>query len=147
MAAQSLSAKGYEEYLPVYRTRKRWSDRMMESELPLFPGYVFCRFEAHHRLPILTTPGVVSIVSAGKIPFPIPEEEISGIQAALASGLAVLPCPYLKQGQRVRLKEGALEGVEGILLHEKSEWRVVLSIELLQRSVSIEVDREWVTAL
>jgi transcription antitermination factor NusG len=89
----------------------------------------------------------MSIVSAGKIPFPIPEEEIAAIQAALASGSAVKPCPYLKEGQRVRIEQGALEGVEGMLVREKSDWRVVLSIELLQRAVSVEVDRDWVTAL
>lgn len=147
MAAQSLSSKGYEGYLPLYRTRKRWSDRVVETELPLFPGYVFCRFEANERLPILTSPGVVSIVSCGKVPIPIPEGDLGAIQAALESGFGVEPCPFLKQGQRVRLNKGALEGIEGILVREKSEWRIVLSIELLQRSVSVEVDREWVTAL
>jgi transcription antitermination factor NusG len=147
VTADMLSAKGYEAYLPIYRARRRWSDRAVERELPLFPGYLFCRFDPMRRLPILTTPGVVSVISNAKVPIPIPEVEISAIRTAIESGFPVTPCAYLKEGQHVRVREGPLEGVEGILIRKKNDWRIVLSVEMLQRSVSIEIDRESVTAI
>lgn len=147
VAATVLEAKGYESYLPSYRVRRRWSDRTVETTLPLFPGYVFCRFDARHRLPIVTTPGVASIVGFGNEPAPIAEAEIHAVQLILQSGLAAEPSPFLREGQRVRIKRGALTGVEGILLKKKSEWRMVVSVTMLQRSISVEVDREWVAAL
>ena len=147
VAATVLEAKGYESYLPSYRVRRRWSDRTVETTLPLFPGYVFCRFDAHHRLPVVTTPGVASIVGFGNEPAPIAEAEIHAVQLILQSGLAAEPAPFLREGQRVRIKHGALTGVEGILLKKKTEWRMVVSVTMLQRSISVEVDREWVAAL
>lgn len=142
-----VGARGYEAYLPLYRVRRRWSDRVVDKELPLFPGYLFCRFDPHQRLPILTTPGVVSIISSAKIPIPIPQMEIAAIRTAIESGFLVMPCAYLKEGQRVRVREGPLEGVEGILIRKKSELRIVLTVEMLQRSVSMEIDRESVVAI
>ena len=139
-----VGAKGYEAYLPLYRVRRRWSDRVVDKELPLFPGYLFCRFDPSQRLPILAAPGVVSIISSGKIPIPIPQMEIAAIRAAIESGFLVMPCAYLKEGQRVRVREGPLEGMEGILTRKKNELRIVLSVEMLQRSVSMEIDRESV---
>jgi len=147
VAAAALEGKGYEQYLPVYRRRRRWSDRIVDSNQPQFPGYVFCRFDATRRLPILTTPGVISIVGFGKGPTPIPESEIEAVQLVLRSGLAVEPCPFLHEGQRIRVNQGSLEGLEGLLLKKKSEWRMVVSITMLQRSVSVEIDREWVSEL
>jgi len=147
MAARALKGKGYEQYLPLYRSRRRWSDRVIDSVVPQFPGYVFCRFDAARRLPILTTPGVLSIVGFGTGPTPIPESEIAAIQLVLRSGLAAEPCPFLHEGQRIRVNQGSLEGLEGLLLKKKSEWRMVVSITMLQRSVSVEIDREWVSEL
>lgn len=147
LTADLVGAKGYEAYLPLYRVRKRWSDRVVEKELPLFPGYLFCRLDPHQRLPILMTPGVVSIISSGKIPIPIPQVEIAAIRTAIESGFLVMPCPYLTEGQRVQVREGPLEGVEGILVRKKNELRIVLSVEMLQRSVSMEIDRESVVAI
>lgn len=145
IAAGALKGKGYEQYLPLYRSRRRWSDRVVDSVVPQFPGYVFCRFDANRRLPILTTPGVISIVSFGKGPTPIEESQIEAIQLVLSSGLAVEPCPFLREGQCIRVNRGSLEGLEGFLLKKKSEWRMVVSITMLQRSVSVEIDREWVS--
>jgi transcription antitermination factor NusG len=146
-AATILQAKGYEQYLPAYKVRRRWSDRIVETSLPLFPGYVFCRFDAHQRLPIVSTPGVVSILGFGSEPAVIPEEEIAAIETLLRSGIGVEPCPFLLEGQRIRVNRGALEGVEGILIKKKSNWRIAISITLLQRSVSVEVDHDWITAI
>ena len=144
LAAVGLESKGYERYLPLYKRRRRWSDRVVETDQPLFPGYLFCRFDVNQRLPIVTTPGVVSVVGCGKEPAPIAESEINAIQAVLRSGLAAQPCPFLREGQRIRVNSGSLEGLKGILLKRKSEWRMVVSVTMLQRSVSVEIDRECI---
>jgi transcriptional antiterminator RfaH len=136
-----LQQKGYEDFLPVYRIRRKWSDRMKEVELPLFPGYLFCRFSAANRLPVLVTPGVQRIVGYGRTPVPVKEEEIEVLRKVVASGVSAVPCPYLELGQRVEICEGSLTGVHGILLQIKNSWRIVLSVELLRRSVAVEVDR------
>ncbi|MBV9404987.1 MAG: UpxY family transcription antiterminator [Acidobacteriaceae bacterium] len=147
ITAAILENKGYEQFLPLYHRNRRWSDRVVKADYPLFPGYVFCRFDSKQRLPIVTTPGVVSIVGFGKEPAPIPEEEIRGVQAILDSGIRTEPCPFLREGARVRINQGSLEDVEGILLKKKNEWRMVVSITMLQRSLWLEVDREWITAV
>jgi transcription antitermination factor NusG len=145
LVATGLQAKGYEQYLPSYRVRRRWSDRTVEATLPLFPGYVFCRFDGRERVPVLTTCGVASIIGFGPQLASIPDSEIEAIQSALDSGLQVEPCPFLREGQRIRVSHGALKGVEGILLKKKSEWRLVVSVTLLHRSVSVEFDQDCVT--
>ena len=142
--AAALAGKGYDPYLPIYRTRRRLSDRVIVTELPVFPGYVFCRFDVLKRLPILTTLGVVSLVGFGNEPVVINDSEIEAIQTVLASGLNAGPHPFLREGQRIRVKRGALEGLEGILLKQKTEWRLVISVEMLQRSIAVEVDSEAV---
>jgi transcription antitermination factor NusG len=144
VVAASLHSKGYQEFLPLYRVRNRWSDRLREVDLPMFPGYVFCRFDPARRLPIVTTPSVVSVVGLGKMPQPVETAEIEAIQALAKSGLPALPWPYLRAGAPVRIERGALEGLEGILTAVKNEYRVVLSITLLHRSVAVEIDRDWV---
>ncbi len=142
VVATSLGQKGYEEFVPFYRARRRWSDRTKVVEFPLFPGYVFCRFDPEKRLPILQTPGVVSVVSFGKKFVPVDETEIESIRSIVRAGREVQPWPYLRVGQRVRIRGGALDGVEGLLLKLKNETRLIVSITLLQRSVAAEVDRD-----
>lgn len=142
--AKQLTVKGYETLLPVYRSRRRWSDRIKNVELPLFPGYLFCRFDANDRLPILTTPGMIQVVGFGKTPVPVEDAEIVSIQRAINSDLAREPWPYLHIGEKVRVECGALQGVEGILLSVKGGHRLVLSVTLLQRSVAVEVNSAWV---
>jgi transcription antitermination factor NusG len=139
--ALHLEGLGLEPFNPLYRSRRRWSDRIKEVDLPLFPGYVFCRFDPNDRLPVLQTPGVVSIVGFGGRPAPVDEEEIAAIQAIVRSGAPALPWPFLREGQRVRLVRGALRGLQGILLDVKSDCRLVVSVTLLQRSVAVEIDR------
>lgn len=136
--------KGFCEFLPVYKVRRRWSDRFKVLELPLFPGYVFCRVNTDYRLPLLTIPGVIGFVGLGKTPLPIAAEEIDSIQAAVASGLTAEPLPYFATGERVRLLEGPLAGLEGVYLQGRKQDRIVVSVTLLQRSMAIEIDRAWV---
>ena len=145
--AAVLAGKGYEWFLPEYKSRRVWSDRIKEIQLPLFPGYVFCRFDPHRRLPIVTIPGFVSIVGIGKSPIPIDDAEIVGIQAAVRSGLPSQPWPFLQIGQRVRIKYGPLCDLEGILLDFRGQSRLVLSVTLLQRSVAVNMDAAWVTPI
>jgi transcription antitermination factor NusG len=144
VTATVLSHKGYDHYLPTYKSKRRWTDRVVESERPLFPGYVFCRFDPKARLPILTTPGVVSVVGFGNDPAPIDDAEIDAVQAVLSSGLHTEPCPFLREGQRIRVVTGALANLEGLLVRKKSEWRMIVSVAMLQRSISVEIDREWI---
>jgi transcription antitermination factor NusG len=141
-AAQALDSKGLETFVPLYRSRRRWSDRIKELDLPLFAGYVFCRFPGTERARILSTPGVNSVVGFGNKPAPVDEGEIRAVRTLVASGLPVGPWPFLRVGERVRVKAGPLCGVEGILTQVKDAWRVVVSIELLQRSIAAEVDRD-----
>jgi len=145
--AELLRGKGYECFLPQYRSRRRWSDRYKEIELPLFPGYVFCRFDPTRRLPILTTPGVVTVVGNGRVPIPVDDSEIAAVRRVVSADLQVQPWPYLHVGQRVAIEDGVLAGLEGILLDVKKSWRLVVSVDLLQRSVAVEVDRAWVRPL
>jgi transcription antitermination factor NusG len=145
VTAIALAGKGYDPYLPTYRVRRRLSDRVVVTELPLFPGYVFCRFDFFKRLPILTTPGVVSLVGFGSEPAIISDGEIEAVQTVLESGLNAGPHAFLREGQRIRVKRGALAGLEGILLKQKSDWRLVISVAMLQRSIAVEIDCDWVT--
>jgi transcription antitermination factor NusG len=143
LASTTLRGKGYEEFLPLYRARRRWSDRIKEMELPLFPGYLFCQFDVSDRLPVLTTPGVVGIVGAGKLPIPVDLEEIEAIRAVLRSGLAAQPWPLLRVGSKVYIERGPLTGLEGIITNTDKVYRLIVSVSLLQRSVAVEIDCEW----
>ncbi|HUP04940.1 MAG TPA: UpxY family transcription antiterminator [Bryobacteraceae bacterium] len=140
----ALTNKDYEAFLPTYRTRRRWSDRVKEIEAPLFRGYTFCRFDAAQRLPILTTPGVVSIVGSATGPIPVDEWEIASVRGMVASGAVIGPWPFLREGQYVAVEHGPLSGVEGIIVSFKGQYRLVVSVSLLQRSVAVEIDRNWV---
>jgi transcription antitermination factor NusG len=142
--ASHLHARGYESFLPLYKSQRRWSDRFKEIDLPLFPGYVFCQFNPLNRLPILSVPGIVHVVGVGKTPVPVDETEIAALQAAVKSGLPRQPCPFVEIGHRVRIEYGPLRGVEGILLGFRGHQRLVLSVTLLQRSVAVQVDEAWV---
>jgi transcription antitermination factor NusG len=108
---------------------------------------VFCSFDVHNRLPVLITPGVISVVGRGKTPVPIDDAEILSLQAAIGSGLHIEPWPYIEIGERVRIKDDGLDGMEGILTSFKGNQRVVISVTLLRRSVALEIDRSRITAL
>ncbi len=144
MASTALATKGYQPYLPMYRARRQWSDRVVHNEMPLFPGYVFCRFDSKQRIPILSTPGVSAIVAFGTEAASIPDEEIEAVKRVLQSGLAAGSCPFVSEGQRIRIRYGPLDGLDGILLKRKPEWRLIVSVVMLQRSVSVEIDSDWI---
>ncbi|MEO8367731.1 MAG: UpxY family transcription antiterminator [Candidatus Solibacter sp.] len=147
VANQNLLLRGLEAFLPSHQVRRTWSDRIQTVELPLFPGYVFSRFTYEDRMRALNTPGVRSIVTFAGVGAPIEACEIRALQAIVSSGLPISPWPYLRAGEKVRIERGSLEGLCGTLVREKSSWRIVVSVELLQRSVAVEVDRELVVPL
>ena len=139
-AASHLRARGYQPFLPTYVERRQWSDRVRVAELPLFPGYLFCRFDPRDRLPILTVPGVIQILGAGKTLSPVRDAEVDAIEVIVHSGFPKRPWPFLQVGQRVRITTGPLRGVDGILSDVRGEHRLVVSVELLRRSVAVEVN-------
>jgi transcription antitermination factor NusG len=147
VVALAARNKGFEEFLPLYRSRRQWTDRTKSLDLPLFPGYVFCRLNPERRLPILTIPGVLHFVGIGKIPVPIEESEIAGIRRAVESGLFTEPWPFLEVGQRVRLEAGPLAGLEGILVEARKQHKLAVSINLLKRSVAVAIERHWAAPL
>jgi transcription antitermination factor NusG len=136
-----LSGKGYQTLLPTYKSKKRCNGRLIEVNAPLFPGYVFCQFDAQQRLPILVTPGVIAVVGCGKVPLPVDDGEIAAIQTVVSSGFPAEPWPFLELGQRIRIDTDALQGLEGILINFKGNQRIVVSVSLLRRSVALEIDR------
>ena len=147
VTAAALHNRGFEKFLPFGRTRRRWSDRIKELEVPLFSRYLFCRFNVQERHRVLTTPGIEYIVGIGKIPVPVPDVEISAMETVMNAGVTTQPWPFLQTGQWVRIEEGALSGLEGILLDFRAGCRLVISVTLLQRSVAVEIDRLDVTPI
>jgi transcription antitermination factor NusG len=139
-----LSGKGYETFMPSYVSKRKWSDRVKPLVIPLFPGYVFCRFNVNTRLPILVTPGVMAVVGVGKAPVAINDSEIVAIQRVIDSGLPTQRWPYLNCGEMVRVEAGSLEGLSGIVVRMKGTDRLIVSVSLLMRSVSVEIDRKFV---
>jgi transcription antitermination factor NusG len=140
VVADHLDGMEYEWFLPLTRDRKRWSDRIKEVAVPLFPGYLFCRFDAQNRLPILKTPGVLHVVGYNRQPISVDEAEITAIQTLVASGVPNQPCSFVEIGDRVRISAGPLRGLEGILVESRGQHKFVLSVTLLQRSVAVELD-------
>jgi len=138
--AQVLTAKGLQVFLPLYNSTRRWKDRSVQLSLPLFPCYLFLRGMVERRLQVVTTPGIVSILSVNGEPAVIPESEIEAVRKAIELGNRVEPHPFLRTGDRVRVIAGPLQGVEGILIRKKNLYRLVLSVELLERSAAVEVD-------
>jgi transcription antitermination factor NusG len=142
-----LRGKGYCVFSPFYRTKRKRIDRITVIDVPLFPGYVFCYFDSNKRLPILTTPGIVRIVGPGNRPEPVDDTEIASIRTLALSGQPVQPWPFLRSGQRIRLQAGPLMGAEGIFLRVKDEYHLVVSMTLLQRAVSVVIEKDAVAPL
>jgi transcription antitermination factor NusG len=138
--AQVLSSKGFEVFLPLYDSVRRWKDRNKTLSLPLFPCYVFVRGGLNRRLQVVTTPGIHTILYSGERLAFIPNDEIDSIRRAVDSPLLVEPHPFLRCGEKVRVTRGSLEGVVGVLVRKKSLFRLVLSVEMLAQSVSVEID-------
>lgn len=138
--AGSLEGKGFKVFLPLYSTVRQWKDRARELDLPLFPCYVFVQGGLERWLDVVVTPGIYSLVVSGGRPAVIPQAEIDAIRQGVEKGVRVEPHPFLKCGDVVRVKSGVLEGVEGILVRKKNRFRLVLSVEVLEKSVAFEVD-------
>lgn len=134
-----LLQKGIETFLPTKRIWRRWCDRTQASDVPLFPGYVFAWFDPESRLPVLVTPKVQGIVGCGNVPAPVDDAEIEAIRILVASNLDVESCPALAVGERVDIVSGPLAGVSGVLTEKRSVLRLVVSIQLLNRSISVQV--------
>lgn len=144
IVAQALEGRGLESYLPLYRSYHRSGGRTKPVLLPLLPGFVFCRFDIANRLPVLTIPGVGSIVCIGRMPAPIAQSELESIETMIQADLNVAPHELFFAGQEVTIDRGPLQGFSGTLVASKPNYRLVISIPLLQRAVSAEVDLEWV---
>jgi transcription antitermination factor NusG len=138
--ATMLSAKGFEVFLPLYESTRLWRDRSKIITLPLFPCYVFLRGGLNRRLQVVTTPGVHMVLLCGERVAVIPEAEIQAIRRAVEGPFRVEPHPFLKCGERVRVTRGSLEGVEGILVRKKNLYRLVLSVDMMAKSVAMEID-------
>ena len=138
--AVELGAREVEHFLPLYSSVRRWKDRRVQLELALFPGYVFVRLALSDRLRVLQIPSVVRLVGFGGLPTALPDEEMEILRKGLCQGLRAEPHPFLAVGRRVRISAGPFAGLEGVLKRKKSNLRVVVSLELIQRSVAVDVD-------
>jgi transcription antitermination factor NusG len=138
--AENLSGNGFEVFLPLYKAVRQWKDRKKHLALPLFPCYVFLRCQSETRAHVLSTPGVHSIVMAAGHPAAIPDVDIEAIRRAVNSSLKVEPHPFLRRGDWVRIRSGPLANIEGILIRRKGSYRLILSAEVLQKSLAVEVD-------
>lgn len=143
----SFREKGFAEFLPTYQSRRQWSDRVKEVRLPLFPGYVFCCFDASDPYPVLNTPGVVHIVSAGNTPLPVNDLEIQAVRRICTTHFTAAPWAEPVSGRRVVIARGPLKGIEGTFVRMKDEYRLIVSISLLRRSVSTELNLDWVNGV
>jgi len=140
VVAEMLATKGFDVFLPLYESTRRWKDRRKVLALPLFPCYLFVHGGLDRKLQVVTTPGVHMILYRGEQVATVPEQEIEAIQKAVTGPYRVEPHPYLKCGARVRVMRGALEGVEGILFRKKNLCRLILSVDMLAQSVAVEVN-------
>jgi transcription antitermination factor NusG len=144
MVSDQLRGKGYDEFLPMCWSRRLWSDRVKVIQMPLFSGYLFCRFDPDDRFSILTTPGVCTIVGRGRTPLPVDATQVENIRLAVRSGQGLEPWPRLEVGNKVRIEVGPLCGVEGTLLRHKGTSHLILGVTLMQRAVAVEVNETWV---
>lgn len=140
VVADTLTAKGFEVFLPLYNSVRRWKDRRKLLSLPLFPCYVFVHGGMDRKLQVVTTPGIHMVLTQGEQVAVIPETEIQAIRRVVEEYLDVEPHPFLRCGDRVRVTHGPLEGIEGILIRKKNMFRLVLSVDMLAQSVSVEID-------
>jgi transcription antitermination factor NusG len=140
VVTRHLERQGLNYFLPVYRSVRRWKDRRKELDMALFPGYVFVNLNLRDRLGVLQAPGVVQFVTFQGQPAAVPESEIRALESSLSPGLWPQPHPYLRQGKKVRVKNGPLVDAEGIMIRRKEGSRLVLSIDLIMRSVMLEID-------
>jgi transcription antitermination factor NusG len=140
VARDQLTAKGIENLLPLCQKRSVWKDRVKTIEVPLFKGYIFGYFPLKNKLSVLQSIGVVRIVSFNGLPVPVPPEQIEAVQTMVEQHLRYDPHPFLTEGMRVRVKHGPLAGAEGILVAKKQRYRLVISVNLIQQAVAVDID-------
>jgi transcription antitermination factor NusG len=145
--AHQLQERGVSSFVPLYTSVRRWKDRRKRLELPLFPGYVFVQIELRSKLELLRLPGIVDFIRFQGQPVPVPSREIETLRRSLGAAALLSPHPYLQAGRKVRIRQGALDGVEGIFVRRRGQTRVVLSVSLIQRSVAIEIEEANVEAI
>jgi transcription antitermination factor NusG len=138
--ADQFASRGVEHFLPQYETVRRWQDRKVRLELPLFPGYLFVHLAAQERLHVLQVPGVVRLVGFNGLAAPLPDAEIETLRSGLSARMRAEPHPFLTVGRRVRITGGPFAGLEGVLTRKRSGLRVVVSLDLIQLSVAVEVE-------
>ena len=138
--AEQLGARSVEHFVPLYESVRRWKDRKVRLQLPLFPGYVFVRMALCDRLRVLQVPGVARLVGFNGLPCALPDAEVEGLKAGLASGIRAEPHPFLTAGRRVRVKAGPLEGLQGIVVRGKNRLRLIISLDLIHRAAAVEVE-------
>ncbi|MBZ5489563.1 MAG: UpxY family transcription antiterminator [Acidobacteriia bacterium] len=146
-SARILRNKGFEEFVPAYSAKRQWSDRQKQIEVPLFAGYVFCKFHPVKKLPIINTAGVIRVVGTHQGPAAIADQEINAIRKIVESGEQIRPHPYIAVGSRIRIEEGPMAGVEGIFMGEKKGSEMIISIDLLQRSISLQIKGYAITSV
>lgn len=140
--SEQLAACSLEAYVPIFRSMRRWSDRVKAIQVPLFPQYVFSRFPVERRLTVIAFPSVSSIVSFGGVPCSITQREIDTLKLLTSQDYPLMPWPFVRMGQRVRVRQGPLFGLEGVLVREKAAYRVVVNVEMLERAVAVELERD-----
>lgn len=138
--AEQIERRNLSCFLPLYRSLRRWKDRRKELDLVLFPGYIFVRIALENRLQVLNLPGALRFVSFNGQPAALPAEEIEALQSRLSGDVRIEPHPYLRKGRRVRVRSGAMQGLEGIVVRRKDRCRIIFSIDLIMRSVAVELD-------
>jgi transcription antitermination factor NusG len=144
---EQLRGREIETFLPLYRSSKRWKNGQIGGQIPLFPGYLFVRIDIQNQLPVLQTSGVAKFVGFGSKPAAVPDDQIAELEAAVTKGINVSPHPFLNVGDRVRIQYGPMAGLTGILTRDKRGHRVILSVELISRSISVELDSADVEAV
>ena len=147
VVAEALQQRTVEHFLPLYETVRKWKNGRFKVQLPLFPGYLFVHIALRDRLRVLQVPGVVRLVGFNGVPTALPQVELEIIRSALTKGVEAEPHPYLRVGQRVRITSGPMEGLQGILLRRRGRPRVVVSVDLIMRSVALDIDAAQVEPL
>jgi len=142
-----LAAKNITQLLPLWRKRSIWKDRVKHVDVPLFGGYLFGYFALQEKITVLETVGVARIVGINGRPVPIPDEQITAVRTMVEHRLPCSPYPYLVEGMRVRIKSGLLAGAEGILIAKKQKHRLVISVDIIQQAVAVDVDSAEVEPL
>lgn len=138
--AEHFAQRGVEHFLPLYETIHRWNNGRHRVQLPLFPGYIFVRIALRDRMRVIEVPGFVRLVGFNSLPHPLPEADINRMKEALNKGVLAEPYPYLTVGARVEVRNGPLQGMTGILLRRQNKCRVVISVDLIMRSMAVEVE-------